>query len=194
MFFLWTVRILGFTWFLRSQNLFIGVFALLSCNLDDLFASDFHFLSISFLFFYLFISLLLLFSLAKFVFHPKFFALNNNVAKCDAMHIVQQKRTNNNKNVINLFRCFFFKENGSFLTFLPYILFLFFRSVSKFRFSSFSPFPVFSLLCSITLNLYNERTRNLSNKLYTFCVAWCFSGRLLMKVCFWAVRSGTQPF
>lgn len=54
MFFLWTVRILGFTWFLRSQNLFIGVFALLSCNLDDLFASDFHFLSISFLFFYLF--------------------------------------------------------------------------------------------------------------------------------------------
>lgn len=107
----------------------------------------------------------------KFVFHPKIFALNNNVAKCDAMHIVQQKRTNNNKNVINLFRCFFFERKWFVPYILPYILFLFFRSVSKFRFSSFSPFPVFSLLCSITLNLYNERTRNLSNKLYTFCVA-----------------------
>lgn len=81
----------------------------------------------SFFIHFIFVLLFIYFSFTfvftrKFVFHPKIFALNNNVAKCDAMHIVQQKRTNNNKNVINLFRCFFFKRKW----FVPYVFALYF--------------------------------------------------------------------
>lgn len=81
----------------------------------------------SFFIHFIFVLLFIYFSFTfvftrKFCFHPKIFALNNNVAKCDAMHIVQQKRTNNNKNVINLFRCFFFERKW----FVPYVFALYF--------------------------------------------------------------------